>query len=206
MFGTICFSTLLTLAVRLPLLVLPRRLAGLFSLAAYSLIPTPIATLTNPLTLTYASIHSQSLGVSARGISHLSFVAPNQPTALMPDAFAPGATPSLVPYRLAKLLLHATRFIMALALGFGGWVTTARQVEVAGAAGVKGSLYAYVVGLLAAAIGWGVLGATEGILGGILDALIVCWGSEVGAKGYGEARYCREAGELFGERDWRGDV
>ncbi len=207
MFGTICLSTLLSLAIRLPLLILPRRLAALLSLAAYSLVPTPIATLTNPLSLTYAAIHSQPLNASARGMSHLSFVSPNSPTTMLsPKSFGSGngMGPSLLPYRLAKLLLHATRFVMALALGFGGWVVTARQLEVV-SAGVKGSLYAYVVGLLAAAIGWGVLGATEGILGGILDALVICWASEVGGKGYGEARYCREAGELFGERDnWAG--
>ena len=218
MLGTICLSTFLSLAVRLPLLILPRRLAGMLSLAAYSLVPTPIATLTNPLTLTYSAIHSKSLTTAARGMAHLSFVSPTYPsTSLSPHAFLPSSSSSpsnnnndnnnndnnnstLEPYRLAKLLLHATRFVMALALGFGGWVTTARSIEVA-QAGVKGSLYAYVVGLIAAAIGWGVLGATEGVLGGIVDALVICWGSEVGGKGYGEARYCREAGELFGDRD-----
>ena len=211
MLGTICLSTFLSLAVRLPLLVLPRRLAGMLSLAAYSLVPTPIATLTNPLTLTYAAIHSQSLTTAARGMAHLSFVCPTYPsTSLTPHSFLPSSSnknstnsyenSTLEPYRLAKILLHATRFVMALALGFGGWVTTARSIQVA-QAGVKGSLYAYVVGLIAAAIGWGVLGATEGVLGGIVDALVICWGSEVGGKGYGEARYCREAGELFGDRD-----
>ena len=213
MLGTICLSTFLSLAVRLPLLILPRRLAGILSLAAYSLIPTPIATLTNPLTLTYSAIHSQPLSTAARGMAHLSFVSPTYPsTSLSPFSYLPSSSSSsplggnnaynstLEPYRLAKMLLHATRFVMALALGFGGWVTTARSIEVA-QAGVKGSLYAYVVGLIAAAIGWGVLGATEGVLGGIVDALVICWGSEVGGKGYGEARYCREAGELFGDRD-----
>jgi len=63
-------------------------------------------------------------------------------------------------------------------------------------AGVRGSLYAYVVGLIAAAIGWGVLGAMEGVLTGILDAAVVCWASEV-VRGE-EVRYCREAGWLFG--------
>jgi len=74
---------------------------------------------------------------------------------------------------------------------------------------VRGSLYAYIVGLIAAAIGWGVLGSMEGVLAGVVDAVVVCWGSEVGSQGSrggsargggrGEARYCREAGWLFGE-------
>lgn len=84
-----------------------------------------------------------------------------------------------------------------------------------GGAGVKGSLYAYVVGLIAGAIGWGVLGAMEGVLAGVVDACLVCWGSETGAGGgggtgrggrgpgaggrHGQARYCIEAGWLFGD-------
>lgn len=63
----------------------------------------------------------------------------------------------------------------------------------------RGSLYAYVVGLISAAIGWGALGAMEGVLGGILDALLVCWGSEAGSDGMGEAMYCVDAGRLFGD-------
>ena len=75
---------------------------------------------------------------------------------------------------------------MSLALGFGGWVSTARS-----------SLYAYVVGLIAGTIGWSVLGAMEGVLSGIVDAAVLCWASEVSSSRR-EARYCREAGWLFG--------
>ncbi len=105
---------------------------------------------------------------------------------------------------------------MSLALGFGGWVSTAHSLKIAGAGagtgtsgGVRGSLYAYIVGLIAAAIGWGVLGSMEGVLAGVVDAVVVCWGSEVGdplAGGRGEARYCREAGWLFGGGDDDGDA
>jgi hypothetical protein len=106
-------------------------------------------------------------------------------------------TAPLLPYRLAKLLLHATRLVMALALGFGGWVSTARMARLEGSDGnITGSLYAYVVGLIAGAIGWGVLGATEGVLGGIVDAAVVCWGSE--SREGGGAGYCLEANYLFG--------
>ncbi|KAL9080211.1 MAG: hypothetical protein Q9157_000994 [Trypethelium eluteriae] len=206
LFGTICLSTLLSLAIRLPLLLLPRRLAGMLTLCTYNFIPSSLATLTNPLTLTHAAIHSQSLAHASRSLSQLSFVSKTSPTTtLSPHALRPGAGgpgSALLPYRLAKLLLHATRFITALALGFGGWVSTARFLALQSPTGgttIKGSLYAYVVGLIAAAIGWGVLGATEGVLGGVLDAAVVCWGSETQIGGGGEARYCREAGELFGD-------
>ena len=207
LFGTISLSTALSLLVRLPLLLLPKRLTMLLGVAMYSLIPTPVAILINPLTLTYASIHSQPLAISARGLMQMHFLAPSDATtSLHPNTFNQrkatdgwsSDTSPLLPYRLAKLLLHATRFIMSFALGYGGWVSTARSLRLAGA-GVRGSLYAYIVGLIAGAIGWGILGAVEGILACVLDALVVCWGSEVGSSGRGEVRYCREAGWLFSE-------
>ncbi|KAI9923677.1 hypothetical protein MW887_008410 [Aspergillus wentii] len=105
----------------------------------------------------------------------------------------------LASYRLSKLILHAVRFMMSLALGFGGWVTTARNLVTPGAGGpIRGSVYAYVVGLMAGAIGWSVLGAMEGVVADIVDASVVCWSSEVGTYGK-EAKYCREAGWLFSD-------
>lgn len=201
-FGTICFSTLLALLIRLPLLVLPRRLVTIASVFAYSFVPTPVTALTNPLTLTYAAIHSQPLQVSARGLSQMTFLTPQAPTTtLTPRSFSPRIHQSspLLPYRLAKLLLHATRFLMAMALGFGGWVATAKQLSITipGGSSLKGSAYAYVVGLVASFIGWGVLGAMEGVLSGIVDASVVCWGSEKAMAGGGA--YCLEAGYLFGD-------
>ncbi|KAL1311140.1 hypothetical protein AAFC00_001342 [Neodothiora populina] len=202
MLGTICLSTFLALLIRLPLIILPRRIASLVTLCAFSMVPTSLAALTNPLTLTYAAIHSQPLSISARGLSQLHFVSKTSPTTtLNPSAFASPSGGSLIPYRLAKLLLHATRFIMSFALGFGGWVKSARTVQLAGG-GFKGSLYAYIVGFIAATIGWAVLGAIEGVIGGVVDASLICWASETGGRGgAGEARYCREAGELFGDGD-----
>lgn len=205
LFGTISLFTGLGLMVRLPLLILPRRLTMLLSLAMYSLIPSPIAVLINPLTLTYSAIHSQPLRVSARGLSQMHFLMPNDvTTSLHPNTFnqtrrdgwSNDGAP-LLPYRLAKLILYSTRFMMSLALGFGGWVTTSRA-RIPNA-GYRGSLYAYIVGLVAGAIGWGILGAMEGVLACILDAVVVCWSSEIGTNGTGEARYCREAGDLFSD-------
>ena len=217
LFGTVALYTGLSLLVRLPLLLLPRRLTMVMGAVLYSFIPSPIATLINPLTLTYAAIHSQPLAVSSRSLSQLHFLAPTDvTTSLHPNTFNTRAgqsgdgwaadTSPLLPYRLAKLLLHATRFVMCLALGFGGWVSTARTLKLAGTEGIRGSLYAYVVGLIAGAIGWGILGAMEGVLAGIVDAVVVCWSSEVGSSGNGEVRYCREAGYLFGKDDDVGPV
>ena len=209
LFGTISLSTFLSLLVRLPLIILPGRLAGLLSMAAYWIIPTSLATLTNPLTLTYAAIHSQPLGISARGLGQLRFISQSNPSNSLASTrnFRPMAMgysgSALVPYRLAKLLLHATRFAMSFAMGFGGWVRTARNLSIntpdGAGAGVRGSLYAYIVGLIAGTIGYAVLGAIENVVGGVLDAAVICWASETG--GTREARFCREAGELFGEED-----
>jgi len=215
LFGTVALFTGLSLLVRLPLLLLPRRLTMLLGVAMYSFIPSPLVTLINPLTLTYGAIHSQPLAVSSRGLSQLHFLAPGDATtSLHPNTFnrqqsrdgwSADTTP-LLPYRLAKLLLHATRFIMSLALGFGGWVSTARSLKLVGTEGIRGSLYAYVVGLIAGAIGWGILGAMEGVLACIVDAVVVCWSSEVGSSGTGQVRYCREAGYLFGKDEAEGPV
>lgn len=201
LFGTICLSSFLALLIRLPLVILPRRLVGAFSIFVYSLIPTPVTALINPLSLTYAAVRSQPLHTSARALSQMSFLSPQAPTStLNPRSFAARNQPttSLLPYRLSKLLLYATRFIMATALGFGGWVATARQlsIDMPGGAGIRGSAYAYIVGVVASFIGWGVLGAIEGVLSGIVDASIVCWGIEKGTAGGGS--YCLEAGYLFG--------
>lgn len=92
---------------------------------------------------------------------------------------------------------------MSLALGFGGWVTTARNLSVSatGTTGtIRGSLYAYIVGLIAGTIGWSILGSIESVIADIVDAAVICWASEVGSYG-GEAMYCREAGWLFGDQD-----
>ncbi|PSR80269.1 hypothetical protein BD289DRAFT_394906 [Coniella lustricola] len=200
-FGTISLSTLLAIVVRLPLLVLHRRIAGFITAFFYTLVPTSIVAMTNPLTLTYAAIHSQPLVDSARGLSHMEFLGPQAPTTtLTPRNLKHRGSAPLLPYRLAKLLLHATRFIMATALGFAGWVITARQLRIAVPDGsYRGSAYAYVVGLVASFIGWGILGAMEGILSSIVDAVVICYGSETKMVS-GGGGYCMEAAQLFGGR------
>ncbi|KAK0634644.1 hypothetical protein B0T17DRAFT_586395 [Bombardia bombarda] len=203
-FGSISLSTLLALGIRLPLLVLPQRAANIISMFAYSFVPTPIAALTNPLTLTYSAIHSQNLATSSRGLTQMDFISPQRPTTTLTPASLPSGQnrySPLLPYRLAKLILHATRFIMAIALGFAGWVMTARQLQVErpDGLGAKGSAYAYVVGLIASFIGWGILGAMEGILSGIVDAVVICYGSEKRMLS-GGGGYCMEAAYLFGDR------
>lgn len=193
-FGTICLSTLLTLLIRLPFIILPRRIVALVGACTYTFFPSPILTVTNPLTLTYAAIHSQPFIPSSRALTRLSFLSPDTPSSA---PFARSRNTSPLPYNLSLLLLRSTRFITSLAFGFGAWVNTARRLVLDNSTtSTRGSLYAYIVGLIAAAIGWGVLSAIDGVLTGVVDAVVVCWGSEVGR---GEVKYCREAEWLFGE-------
>lgn len=202
-FGSICQSTLLSLLIRAPLLFLPRRIGGAITNLAGFWIPTPVVALTNPLTVTYGAIHSQSLAVSARGLDQMELVSPTIPTTtLTPRALRlRGQANGLLPYRLAKLLLVATRLIMATGLGFAGWVITAKQLEIdlPNGMGLRGSAYAYVVGIMASFIGYSVMGAMEGILSGIVDGVLICYGSERRME-RGHGRYCLEAAYLFGER------
>ncbi|KAH7366762.1 hypothetical protein B0T11DRAFT_304291 [Plectosphaerella cucumerina] len=205
-FGSICEQTFLALMIRAPLLILPRNLAVVVEAISARLVPTPITALTNPLTITYAAIHSQNLQTAARGLSRMDFLSPNRPTTtLTPHVFTSsmrGSRSPTLPYRLAKMLLYATRAIMATGLGFAGWVITAKQLEMAaadGGMGVRGSAYAYVVGIVASFIGFSVMGAMENILSGILDAAIICYGSEKLMMN-GSGGYCMEAAALFGER------
>ncbi|KAI0536897.1 hypothetical protein GGR58DRAFT_473708 [Xylaria digitata] len=205
-FGTICASTLLSLAVRLPILVLPRRISGIFEFIGWKLAPRPVTVLTNPLAVTYASIHSLPLMESASQLSRIQFLATGPTTTLTPSAFSRrNQTASLMPYRMAKLLLHAARFVMSTALGFAAWVMTARQlrVQVPDGTGIRGSAYAYVVGIVASMIGWGILGAMEGILSGILDGVLICYASE---RRLERATYCIEAAKLFEDRRYERDM
>ncbi|KAI0549550.1 hypothetical protein F4679DRAFT_573525 [Xylaria curta] len=205
-FGTICASTLLSLAVRLPILILPRRIAGIFEFIGWKLAPRPVTVLTNPLAVTYASVHSLPLMESASQLGRIQFLATGPTTTLTPSAFSRrNQTASLVPYRMAKLLLHAARSVMAIALGFAAWVMTARQlrVQVPDSPSIRGSAYAYVVGIIASAIGWAVLGAMEGILSGILDAVLICYASE---RRLERATYCIEAAKLFEDRRYERDM
>ncbi|KAI0449808.1 hypothetical protein F5B21DRAFT_493120 [Xylaria acuta] len=205
-FGTICASTLLSLAVRLPILILPRRIAGIFEFIGWKLAPKPVTVLTNPLAVTYSSVHSLPLMESASQLGRIQFLATGPTTTLTPSAFSRrNQAASLVPYRMAKLLLHAARSVMAIALGFAAWVMTARQlrVQVPDNTSMRGSAYAYIVGIIASAIGWAVLGAMEGILSGILDAVLICYASE---RRLERATYCIEAAKLFEDRRYERDM
>lgn len=175
-FGTICASSFFALMTRLPLLALPRRASGLLSLAAYMLLSAPIFNLTSPLTLTYASIHSIPIRTAAQGINGY------------PALSTSGSWGS---YRTAKMLLSAARATTALALGSCAWIASARSSD------GTGSLYGYVVGLAAGAIGWAVVGAVEGTVSMVVDSSFVCYNIDLANAREGRSR-CLEAVNAFG--------
>jgi hypothetical protein len=203
-YGSICESTLLALLVRVPLLLLPARLSYILQRLVNQFVPTPVVALTNPLTITYCAIHSQNLASSARGLSQMEFLAPQTPTAtLTPRVFMTRDqyTSGLLPYRLSKLFLYSTRFMVAIAMGYAAWVLTARKLAIdlpEGGVGMRGSAYGYIVGIVACFIGFTVMSAAEGILAGIVDAAIICYGIERRLNSEGPG-YCIEAAGLFGE-------
>ncbi|KAK9320953.1 hypothetical protein V1517DRAFT_327853 [Lipomyces orientalis] len=177
--GTICFASFLALLVRLPILVLPRRAMAIVQTFFSSIIPGPIFAITNPLTLSYAAMTVQSLVPSSRGIASLRFIDLGRHSMY---------ENSWTAYRLSKMLLSSARALTALALGFGAWVHAAQEVN-------GGSLYGYIVGLMGGAIGWVVLGATEGNLSMIVDSAFVAFAiDQVGNHG----GHCREADIQFG--------
>lgn len=174
-FGTVCLSSLMALLLRSPLLIFPRRFTALVQAAFYHLASASLINITSPLTLTNAIVNTQSLADSARTVAQLRYM----------DRQA--AHQSWAVYSLSKLLLSAARILTALILGFGGWIRSAVYTE-------GGSLYGYMVGLLAGFIGWFVLGAVEGTLGMTVDAAFVCFALDAAGSGGHSA----EADRRFG--------
>lgn len=177
-FGSICLSSLLCLLAWLPILILPRRLVGWIKLVVYNIIAASIVSLTNPLTLTNAIINSQSLMDSARTVASLRHLELSMERG---DGW--------LSYRLSKMLLSTARGLTCLFMGFVAWVHAARDDS--------GSLYGYIVGLIAGFIGWFVLGATEGTLSMVVDSAFVCFALDNASTG----GHCAEADRQFGGLD-----
>ncbi|KAK6528638.1 hypothetical protein TWF694_003896 [Orbilia ellipsospora] len=177
MFGSVCFSSFVALMIRLPLLVLPGRIGSFIHILFFKVVASPVVALSDPLAVTYGAIHSLPLVRASRQINQLGLVT---------MALNNGKdNHSKSAYRLTKMLLTAARLMTSLALGIGAWVRTAHVAN-------GGSLYGYVVGLLAGSIGWAVLGTAERSLANIVDACLVCATSD-----HSSGKYCREAQMAF---------
>jgi hypothetical protein len=185
--GTICLSAFISLVCRVPLLILPNRMSRWFQWFFFFIIPGPLFNLVLPLTLTHASIKSVPLVIAARNNSRLRVL---DTTRGHP----------FTSYRIAKMILSAARLATALSMGIGGWVYGARQEILSGSSvGAVGSLYGYLVGLIAGAVGWVVVGGIEGAAAMVVDACFVCFAVdfEGGVDGIG---HCREAWQAFNGR------
>lgn len=167
-FGTVCYSSFVCLMARVPILILPKRLSSPIQLIIYSLLSADIARLTSPLTLTSAVIRSQPLLYTTRSQN------------------LPQSTPTAKSvYKLSKLLLTTARGLTSIAMGFAAWTHAAKYTN-------GGSLYGYIVGLIAGFIGWFVLAGTEGTLSMILDALSVSHAIDSQSN-----THCMEAQRVF---------
>lgn len=185
--GTVCLSSFLSLVCRVPLLAFPRRITWWLQWFFFLIVPGPLMSLVLPLTLTHASIRSTPLVVAARNTSRLRVLDTSRGH-------------PFTAYRMAKMILSAARLATALSMGIGGWIYGARQEILDGSpAGAVGSLYGYLVGLIAGTVGWVVVGGIEGAAGMVVDACFVCFAIdfEGGLDGTG---HCREAWQAFGGR------
>ncbi|KAK9462496.1 uncharacterized protein V1516DRAFT_621057 [Lipomyces oligophaga] len=176
--GTTCFASFISLLIRLPLLMLPRRVVAFISVSINNIIPAPIAMVTSSLTLSFAGISSQSLMTASREMPEMR---------TMDLGSRQSFNDTWTAYRLSKMLLSAARVLTALVLGFGAWVHAAQDVN-------GGSLYGYVVGLMGSAIGWVVLGSTEGNLSMIVDSTFVSFAID---RLSGSNGHCIEADVQF---------
>ena len=98
------------------------------------------------------------------------------------------------------MILSAARLATALSMGIGGWVYGARQEILTGpTSGAGGSQYGYLVGLIAGAVGWVVVGGIEGAAGMVVDSCFVCFAVDF-EGGVHSSGHCREAWQAFGGR------
>ncbi|ODV91990.1 hypothetical protein CANCADRAFT_55741 [Tortispora caseinolytica NRRL Y-17796] len=179
--GSVCFSSFTSLMLRIPLLILPKRLSNGIQLLFYQILPISVVAITHPLTLSFSAITMTNLSHSARVLAtqgHVDFG-----KNVIGSRFH-RFNPTWGPYRLAKLILMAARILTALILGFMAWI---RAEYLASGA------YAYTVAILASFIGYTVLGATEGALSMVVDSAYIC--HAVDQKNGGG--HCAEADRVF---------
>ncbi|BFZ61104.1 hypothetical protein YB2330_002162 [Saitoella coloradoensis] len=197
--GTICLSSFLSISLRLPLLVLPRRVHAILQLFVFSLVYAPFGRMAQPMTLTFAGVERVSLSGAARGREKLWLLAASSIDDVrggIGGVRETGGGGAWSVYRLAKSLLSACRLTTSLSLGLMGWIYAARVHD--------HSLYGYIVGLVSGAVGWTIVGGVEGGISAVVDAVFICYAVDVergngnGAMGVG---HCREAGRCFGGVD-----
>lgn len=152
-FGTICFASLIHLFIRLPFLILPKRIVRIVQTIVFNLLNAAPLWVVSPLTLTNSVINTQSLLDSARAVNNL-------------RSLQNASAHSI--YSLSKLVLTSARLVTSTIMAFACWVHAASFTN-------GGSLYGYIVGMVGGFIGWAILGATEGVLSQIVDAAFVCY-------------------------------
>jgi hypothetical protein len=80
-------------------------------------------------------------------------------------------------------------------MGIGGWIYGAHREPLDSE--LTGSLYGYLVGMIAGTVGWVVVAGVEGAAGMVVDATFVCFAVDF-EGGIGAVGHCREAWNAFG--------
>lgn len=145
-FSSACLSSLASVQIRVPLLVLPRyvlNVAHRYLISSNQML--------DPLTLPTAILERCSLANAAKVLASSKF-------ALL-DRRA---------YRLSKMFLVAARLSCSICIGFVAWIHADHLQDMS-------SSYGYIIAIVALFIGWTVVGASENMLSMICDSLLVCF-------------------------------
>ncbi|EEB05738.2 choline transmembrane transporter [Schizosaccharomyces japonicus yFS275] len=179
LYGMCSLASLLNVSTRVPLQSLPKTLRRISQLIYYLFSTTSVAFVASPFTVTYAAIYSISYQNALKALFRLDQL----------DLLSWRERS----YRLSKLMLRATRIIMALAIGASAWLVSLRH---------EGVFYGYIVGLIGGLLGWFTMGPIEGGLGMIVDALMISSAIDVSSsQGDPNGAHCFEAWRLFNLAD-----
>lgn len=145
--STACYSSLIAILFRLPLLILPRFLqAPLRSVAGW--FQPVLVNISNPLCYPVSIVKRCSLYTAAEEVEKFYY-----------DRRS---------FQIAKIALTAVRLCCSFVTMFLGWVHADRMND-------SSSLYSYMVGGSSFVVGWVVSGTAVNVPSTVVDALLVCY-------------------------------
>lgn len=152
-FSSACLSSLLSVQIRAPMLLLPNYFTKVVRSSRVVIISSLLSNkrILDPLTLPTAIMERCSLSNAAKVVDSSSFAAIDRSA-----------------YRLSKFFLIAGRVSCSICVGFIAWIHADRLQDVS-------SSYGYIIAIVGLLIGWTVVGASENMLSMICDALLVCF-------------------------------
>lgn len=152
-FSSACLSSLLSVQIRTPMLLLPNYFSKVVRSSRIVLLSTLLANkrILDPLTLPTAILERCSLSNAAEVVESSQFASIDRSA-----------------YRLSKFFLVAGRVSCSICVGFIAWIHADRLEDFS-------SSYGYIIAVVGLLIGWTIVGASENMLSMICDALLVCF-------------------------------